>query len=355
MRSIGDMARDSGLGVSALRFYDRAGVLVPAWVDPVSGYRWYEPEQLEEARVLARLRRAGMPLADIRLVLASWSGADSDLVRKLLNAHLRRLEQGLSDARSEFSALRALLDHRENAMTSLRIATVRLSIAAPELAAALDTVHFAASTDPELPMLGGVLFDIEGESLHVVATDRYRMAVAQAGIAGHDGSRVQVIVPTPLADAMRALLDSEGPVQLSVDGDRVTLEVGDRQAAGQRLDHDFPDYRRLLPVAGGHRTLVEVADFRKALETGPVRSGEAGAHDLSVLRVEDGGTVTLCTDSDDDPNRVAVNREFLLDALAAGARDRLILEFGAPTAPIAIRRPDDEGTFSILMPVRLED
>lgn len=355
MRSIGEMARDSGLGVSALRFYDRAGVLVPAWVDPVSGYRWYEPEQLQEARLLARLRRSGMPLADIRLVLASWSGVDTDLVRKLLKAHLRRLEQGLSEARSEFSALRALLDHRENVMTSLRIATVRLSIAAPELAAALDTVRFAASTDPELPMLGGVLFDIEGESLHVVTTDRYRMAVAQAGIAGHDGSRVQVIVPTPLADAMRALLDGEGPVRLSVDGDRVALEAGGRQAAGQCLDHDFPDYRRLLPQAVGRCVVVEVAAFRKALETGPVRSGEAGAHELSVLRVEEGGTVTLRTEGAEDPNRVAVNRKFLLDALTAGARDRLILELGTPTAPIAIRRPDDEGAFSILMPVRLED
>jgi DNA-binding transcriptional MerR regulator len=166
MRSIGEMARDSGLGVSALRFYDRAGVLVPAWVDPVSGYRWYGPEQLEEARLLARLRRAGMPLADVRLVLAGWSSADTDLVRKLLQTHVRRLEQGLSDARGEFSTLRALLDHRENnPMTSLRTATVKLSVSALELAAALDAVRFAASTDPELPMLGGVLFDIEGEAL----------------------------------------------------------------------------------------------------------------------------------------------------------------------------------------------
>ncbi|MFF8271439.1 MerR family transcriptional regulator [Streptomyces sp. NPDC016562] len=355
MRSIGEMARDSGLGVSALRFYDRAGVLVPAWVDPVSGYRWYEPEQLEEARVLARLRRAGMPLADIRLVLASWSGADTGLVRKLLTAHLRRLGQGLSDARSEFSALRALLDHRENVMTSLRSATVRLSVAAPELAAALDAVRFAASTDPELPVLGGVLFDIEGENLFVVATDRYRMAVARAGVAGHDGSRIQVIVPAPLVDAMRALSQGEGPVGLCVDGGRVTLEAGDRQAAGQCLEHGFPDYRRLLPAAGGRRALVEVAAFRKALESGPVRAGEAGAPDLSVLRVEDGGVVRLCADGDDGPNRVAVNREFLVHALAAGARDRLFVELGAPTAPIAIRRPDDEDAFSILMPVRLED
>jgi DNA-binding transcriptional MerR regulator len=355
MRSIGEMARDSGLGVSALRFYDRAGVLVPAWVDPVSGYRWYEPGQLEEARLLARLRRAGMPLADVRLVLASWAGADTDLLRKLLEAHLRRLEQGLSDARGEFSALRALLDQRENVMTSLRTAALQLTVAAAELAAALDTVRFAASTDPELPMLGGVLFDIEGADLHVVATDRYRMAVARAGVTGHDESRVQVIVPTPLADAMRALCHGEGSVRLCLDGDRVTLEVGDGQAAGRCLDHDFPDYRRLLPRTGDRRALVDVADFRQALETGPVRRDETGTHDLSVLRVTDDDTVTLCADGDDDPDRVAVNRGFLLDALAAGGRDRLVLELTAPTAPITIRRPDDESGFSLLMPVRLED
>lgn len=94
MRSIGEMARESGLGVSALRFYDRAGVLVPDQVDPVTGYRWYAPEQLGEARVLARLRRAGMPLADVRLVLAGWTAADADLVRRLLEAHLRRWRRG---------------------------------------------------------------------------------------------------------------------------------------------------------------------------------------------------------------------------------------------------------------------
>ncbi|MFE5045154.1 MerR family transcriptional regulator [Streptomyces sp. NPDC056637] len=359
MRSIGEMARDGGLSVSALRFYDRAGVLVPAWVDPVSGYRWYEPEQLEEAQLLARLRRAGMPLADIRLVLAGWAGADKDLVRGLLQAHLRRLELGLSDARSEFSTLRALLDHRENPMTSLNTATARLSIPAPELAAALDAVRFAAGTDPELPMLGGILFDIEGGGLHLVATDRYRMAVAQAPVIGHGGLRTQVVVPLPLADAMRALLTDEEPVQLSVDGDRVTLETGDRQTAGQNLGHEFPDYRRLVHLPAGRLAHVDTATFRKALETGPVRPSETRKqddepHDLSVLRVTDDGTAIVCGDGDDDQNNVAVNREFLLHALTAGARAELILELGAPTAPLAIRRPDDEDSFSILMPVRLE-
>ncbi|NBM18614.1 MerR family transcriptional regulator [Streptomyces sp. GC420] len=359
MRSIGELARESGLSVSALRFYDRAGVLAPERVDPLTGYRWYAPAQREEARLLARLRRAGMPLADIRLVLAGWSGADTDLVRKLLREHLRLLGRALADARSEFSAVLALLERKENLMTDLRTATTRFTVSAAELAAALDTVRFAVSTDPELPMLGGVLFDIEGEELRAVATDRYRMAVGRAGIAGHTGPRTQVIVPVPLADAMRALLSGEASVRLTVENGRVSLDAGDRQTAGQCPEHDFPDYRRLVRLPAGRRPApVDVAAFRAALESGPVRVSEArepdgAAGELSVLKIAADGTVIVCEDGDDDQDRVAVNRDFLLHALEAGARERLILEFGAPTAPLAIRRPEDESSFSLLMPVGL--
>lgn len=381
MRSIGETARDSGLSVSALRFYDGAGVLVPVVVDPASGYRWYGPEQVEEARLLARLRRAGMPVADIRLVLAGWAGADTDLVRGLLRAHLLRLERGLSDARGEFSAIRALLERRENPMISSigtsngasngtsastpRAAAAatpiaRLTVSGPELAAALDSVRFAVSADPELPVLGGILFDIEDGALRVVATDRYRLAVARAGAAGHTGPRLQLLVPAPLADAMRALLSDDAPVLLTVDGDRVALETGaaDRQAAGRCLGHEFPDYRRLVSLPAGRRVDVDVPAFREALETGPVRPAEreqdGATGDVSVLKVTDGGAVSLGDDGDDDPAAVGLNRAFLLDALTAGARDRLILELGAPKAPVVIRRPDDEESFSLLMPVRLD-
>ncbi|NEB62864.1 MerR family transcriptional regulator [Streptomyces diastaticus] len=359
MRSIGEMARDSGLGVSALRFYDRAGVLVPARVDPVSGYRWYAPEQLDEARVLVRLRRAGMPLADVRLVLAGWSDAEADLVRGLLQTHLRRLERGLTEARGAFSTLRAQLDHRENPMTT-STGTVRLSLSASALAGALDAVRFAVGEDPELPMLGGVLFDVEDDTLRVVATDRYRMAVAHMDCAGHGGPREQVVVPAPLVDAMRALLGDGESALFTVAAGRVTLAAGEREVSGQRLAHDFPDYRRLVRLPAGKRVVVDVPALREALETGPVRTAEAGgsgpaAREVSVLAATDGGTVTVCGDGDEDGDGVGVDRAFLLDALSAGDRDRLLLEFGpAPTAPLAIRRTDDEGTFSLLMPVRLD-
>jgi DNA polymerase III sliding clamp (beta) subunit (PCNA family) len=52
--------------------------------------------------------------------------------------------------------------------------------------------------------------------------------------------------------------------------------------------------------------------------------------------------------------RVAVNRDYLLDALAAGASGQLVLELDGPSGPLAIRSAAGEADgFSILMPVRM--
>ncbi|MFE2376916.1 MerR family transcriptional regulator, partial [Streptomyces sp. NPDC059398] len=64
--TIGAFARASRLSPKALRLYDGLGLLAPVRVDPVTGYRFYAPEQLERARLVAWLRRLGMPLAGIR-------------------------------------------------------------------------------------------------------------------------------------------------------------------------------------------------------------------------------------------------------------------------------------------------
>jgi DNA-binding transcriptional MerR regulator len=62
----GAFARASGLSRKALRLYDELGLLLPVRVDPDTQYRFYAPEQLQQARLVAWLRRLGMPLATIR-------------------------------------------------------------------------------------------------------------------------------------------------------------------------------------------------------------------------------------------------------------------------------------------------
>ena len=68
--SIGKFSRLSRLSPKALRLYDELGLLVPDHVDATTGYRWYADTQLDRARLVALLRRIGVPLAQIRDMLA---------------------------------------------------------------------------------------------------------------------------------------------------------------------------------------------------------------------------------------------------------------------------------------------
>ncbi|SCF12221.1 DNA polymerase III sliding clamp (beta) subunit, PCNA homolog [Micromonospora carbonacea] len=385
LRSIGELARASGLTVSALRFYDRSGVLVPALVDPVTGYRWYADEQVVPARLVAGLRRVGMPLAEI--AAAVRHRAEPAVVGRLLDAHLRRLEDGLTDARRELSRVRALIDHEEQPMTT------RLVLSRADLAAAIDAVRFAVGTDPELPVLSGVLFDVAADGVRLVATDRHRMAVAR--VPGTvDGPTRRLLAPVALVDAVRELLggagDGRAPLggtgdvgavpgsagdagrvlsgggggdaHLRLDGDGLTVTVTRREVGGAALPDEFPDYQRLLGTrVPAYRVTVDVPALRAQVAGRPparVLRHEGVDVPVTVLGLDDAGGLRVLddaapADAAPDAVRFGVNGRYLLDALDAGDRGQLLLELDGPIAPLAVRRPDDADAYSILMPIRL--
>jgi DNA-binding transcriptional MerR regulator len=346
MYGIGEMARASGLSVSALRFYDGAGVLVPAEVDPATGYRRYSDDQLRAARVVASLRRVGMPVVDITRAVAELPNPPA--VRKLLDEHLRRLEDGLADARRELSRVHTLLDLEETTLT-------RITLPAAALAAALDAVRFAASTDPELPVLGGVLFETETASLTLVATDRYRLAVAEAA-ASVSGPPARLVAPLPFVDELRPLLTTADAAVLSLAPAAISIDVAGRRVEGKPLDVGFPDHHRLvdLGAAGARQVTVDVPALQAAVGAVPAISREHNgeAFDLTILTLDPTGTLRVAEEADwaaDAEAHIAVNREFLLQALDAGGAGQLVLELDGPIKPLAVRGAD---TFSLLMPVR---
>ena len=79
--SIGEFSRLSRLSPKALRLYDELGLLVPDHVDAATGYRWYADTQLDQARVVALLRRIGVPLAQIRDLLALDPASAAEQIR----------------------------------------------------------------------------------------------------------------------------------------------------------------------------------------------------------------------------------------------------------------------------------
>lgn len=110
---IGRFSRVSRLSIKALRHYADAGLLVPTWVDPASGYRYYTYAQVAQAEVVRVLRSLDMPLAEVREVLAA---PDQDAAVAVLDRHRARLEAELDRHGRMLAFLRRLIDEEGSPM-----------------------------------------------------------------------------------------------------------------------------------------------------------------------------------------------------------------------------------------------
>ena len=110
--SIGEFARRSRLSPKALRLYDGLGLLSPARVDELSGYRYYEDAQLDQARLIATLRQVGVSLTTAKELLE----LDPAELAEQLTAFWRDAESRHAGQRELFTALVDRLTGRNTLM-----------------------------------------------------------------------------------------------------------------------------------------------------------------------------------------------------------------------------------------------
>jgi DNA polymerase III sliding clamp (beta) subunit (PCNA family) len=151
------------------------------------------------------------------------------------------------------------------------------------------------------------------------------------------------LLPVALVDDVLAAVEDDGPVTIRVAGSEIAVELPGRTVTAQRVDHDFPDYRRILRPSSAHRVDTDVAVLRAELAAAPTRTVPHGP---------DGGEETATVLSL-GPVEIGVNREFLLEALDAGTPGQLVLELDGPLAPLALRDPARPDDVNMLMPIRL--
>ena len=102
--AIGDLARRTGLASSALRYYERVGLLSPA--GRAGGRRRYATASAERVAVIQLCQDAGFTLREIRALLAAGSRKSRPWTR-LVEAKLRELETRISQA----ERAKALVQH----------------------------------------------------------------------------------------------------------------------------------------------------------------------------------------------------------------------------------------------------
>ena len=104
MYKIGDFSRLSKTTIKTLRYYEKEKLLIPAFIDPNTGYRYYETKQLVELSKIITLRQVGLSIKDIRAIL---NGTDMKI---LLKQRKCEIEKNLVLYNIELSKINYLLE-----------------------------------------------------------------------------------------------------------------------------------------------------------------------------------------------------------------------------------------------------
>ena len=97
MLKIGEFSKLSRVSIRSLRRYDEAGLLVPASIDPFTGYRYYSERQLPAANRIRALRDMGFPLTAVREVMDCYE--DSGALERCLLLRRAEAQEVMEEAR----------------------------------------------------------------------------------------------------------------------------------------------------------------------------------------------------------------------------------------------------------------
>jgi DNA-binding transcriptional MerR regulator len=137
MFSIGEFSKLTQLTVKTLRFYHEQGLLIPAFVDPDTGYRYYDTSHIETAKAITYLRGLEFSLSDIRELLHHLADEDllsvlerqqlaiKDRMKQLRKAALS-IDQFISEERQARAMAHAVNDVQEKTLESLLVAGIRM-------------------------------------------------------------------------------------------------------------------------------------------------------------------------------------------------------------------------------------
>ena len=109
--TIGTAARQAGVGVETIRFYERRGLVRQPGKPAASGARHYPPETVARIRFIRQAQQLGFSLRQIAdlLALRAAPDADSAEVRIAAQARLAEIERKMAQLREMRAALRTLL------------------------------------------------------------------------------------------------------------------------------------------------------------------------------------------------------------------------------------------------------
>ncbi len=231
----------------------------------------------------------------------------------------------------------------------------------------LAKTSFAICTDQSRYNLTGLLFELQGGKLTVVATDGRRMSLCIEGQGVPDGVDLKVIVPGKMVSELERLLGDSREVAIYLDETQAAFSFGSIRLVTALIEGSFPNYEMVVPKKHDKEARVGTTQFLEAVRRtrtmtnekfNSVRFGlEEGVMTLRVVTPEVGEyNEEMEVEYSGPTMEIAFNPDFILDVLRRIDTEKVAFVLKDATSPGMLRPVTEDGAMNylnVIMPIRI--
>lgn len=236
-----------------------------------------------------------------------------------------------------------------------------------ELQRLISHTAFAASTEESRPILNGVLWELRGDLMRMVATNGHRLAKMEVPVAGSESA--DLIIPPKALEQIKRLFVPEEELEMAQGENHLGFRSPFTSVFTRLIEGPYPGYEQVIPKDNDKYAILDRAAFTSALkrmsvvasdQTHRIRlSFNAGMLKFSVSTPDLGEAQDeLPIRYDGDPLDIGFNASYLLEILRYMPTDEVRMTFRAPERASTIEPEgwSEAGKYlCLLMPLRLVD
>ena len=229
------------------------------------------------------------------------------------------------------------------------------------------TIFSVAQNDAK-PILKGVLFDIEGNSITSVTSDQFRLSISKKVFNNESGNSFSVVVPgKTLSDLIKIMKPDEGEIIINCASTHVLFEFDNVKVTSKLLAGEFSNYKNVMPKNFKTEVTLNTSDFRRVLERASVLTNEKIKNPVK-LSLEENTVIVSCrtpegmsfldeaaAQTTGERFEIGFNDRFLIDVLGVIEEDELTLYMNSPVSPACIRPVGNVNDVFLVSPIKIRN
>ena len=236
---------------------------------------------------------------------------------------------------------------------------------ASKLKKGLEKTQFCMALQDVRYYLVGILLEIEGRTITLVASDGHRMAVFNDNIAESLPERIRIILPRKaVLELHRLLTECEETITLRCSKNGIQITIGNTQFSCKLIEGKYPDFKKVFPQHSNKISNIDKELLKDAINRVAILSNEQLKDvqlDMSdgLLRLrtnnqeQEEAEEEIDIDFQGPPFITGYNAGYLHDAVSQVNSEQVRLSFFDQNDSCLIEDLDDSTFRYLLMPVRV--